>query len=237
MGPRLQLWRGDKTAKLHVHDFRTEGIVTKQLLGGDPDYVRREGLWKAVQHHIVPSCPTERQFCETSSFLSFSANYEAGRRFAKGRTENELIPCADYEEHAVVFEMNLDQITPLDHLHVYGFSYSCNYALARPNSRRFEAIHESQLVRCEFCDLGPELHTLILIDTPNFLTANPTMASKPDALACAKRDAEWLVLPTDYLPRLQGYQSRIPLADFWHAKLFRFAGRLTNLPTPQGALS
>ena len=139
----LQLWRGDKTAKLHVHDFRTEGIVTKQLLGGNPDYVRREGIWKAAQDHIAPFCPTERQFCETSSFLSFTANYEVARRFAKGPEQRELISCTDYEEQAVIFELNLVEVIPLAQPHVYSFRYACNYALARPNSRRPEAIRES----------------------------------------------------------------------------------------------
>jgi hypothetical protein len=223
MPQHLQLWRGDTTAKLHVHDFRTEGIVTKQLLGGDPDYVRREGLWQAVQDHIKPVCRTEQQFCRTSSFLSFTADYETAKRFAKGPERRELIPCADYDEQAVIFELSLKEIVPLDQPHVYRFGYACNYALARPNSRRPEAFGESQLVRCEFCELGSRVHSLILIDTSNFLTEYPAMAARCDALDCAKHDAEWLVLPTDYVPRLQGYQSRIPLADLWRVHLFRFA--------------
>ena len=166
--------------------------------------MRREGLWKAAQDHIAPFCPTERQFCETSSFLSFTANYEVARRFAKGPEQRELIPCTDYEEQAVIFELNLAEVIPLAQPHVYGSSYACNYALARPNSRRPEAIRESQLVRCEFCESGSKPHSLILIDSSNFLAANPAMAARSDALACAKRDDEWLVLPSDYVPRLQG---------------------------------
>jgi hypothetical protein len=63
----------------------------------------------------------------------------------------------------------------------------------------------------------------LLIDVFPFLTADPTLQARPGALEKAGLDEEWLILPTDYVPRLRGFQSRIPLSRVWRAHLYRFA--------------
>ncbi|HVM62009.1 MAG TPA: hypothetical protein VMV72_14200 [Verrucomicrobiae bacterium] len=222
----MKLWRGDTTNttnKGYVHEFRTEGIVTKQLLNGDPDYIQRRRLWEAVQDHVAPCSEAQDYFSATSSFLSFTSSEEAALRFAAGPQRNKLVPCADYEETAVVFELNLRQMKETARPHVYIFHYTCNYRLVKPNSPHPSSARVASLVSCEFCNSAPKEHTLLLIDVPGYLRANPNSAARADALACSERDSEWLVLPVDYVARLNGFQSRIPPADFWRARLFRTA--------------
>src|SRR5438046_2348284 len=103
----MKIWRGDQVAKLHVGDFRTEGIVTKQLMGGDPDYVDRAGVWTAAQAHVAPVCSTEKEFRAKSSFLSFSTSRKVALKYASGSGTKKLQPCLDYQEDAVVFELEI----------------------------------------------------------------------------------------------------------------------------------
>jgi hypothetical protein len=87
----MRLWRGDQVSKLHVGDFRTEGIVSKQLLRGDPDYVSRTGLWRAAQAHVAPLFSREKVFYEKSSFLSFSASRDVALTYASGPRKVKLV--------------------------------------------------------------------------------------------------------------------------------------------------
>jgi hypothetical protein len=227
----LLLWRGQK---LIPHDprtalFRTEGILSRLPAGGDPTYVTRVGIWGAAQHHVKPVGMTEEQFYRTSSFLSFSESRDTALRFAVGNPPRELLPCPEYFEEAVLFELDITARRDTGTPGVFLLQYFCDYDLVRPNLPTEDEAYSALEVSCEYCAEKRRLHTLLLINVSHFLKAYPNSGTRQKALEYAISDQEWLVYPIDPIARLKsdhphdpGYEGRLPVSPIWRYHLYRF---------------
>jgi hypothetical protein len=215
------LWRGQKVSPRGFCLFRTDGITTRQMDGGDPAYVRRAGLLPAILAHIQPRDGGEEAFLRTSSFLSFSASEEVAKKYAVGRSAKRLIPCAVYGEDAVIFRLEASGRRELQEKGLFEIAYDCDYSLSRPNSRGPGEEETARAVSCEYCGDGRKRHRALLVDVVMFLEDHPGKRTRPDALESAIRDQEWLVYPADYVGRLKGYQSRVPLSKIWKSRSYQ----------------
>jgi len=215
------LWRGQKVTPRGVGLFRTEGITTRQMEGGDPAYVRRAGLLPSILAHLRPRNEGEERFLRTSSFLSFSASEEVAKTYAAGRSGKRLVPCMLFDEDAVIFRLNTGGRKELPESGLFELEYDCNYSLSRPISRAPGEAETAKVVSCEFCSEGRKLHRALLVDVVRFLRDHPSQGATPAAPESATRDMEWLAYPADYVPRLVGYQSRVPLSTIWEAHTYQ----------------
>jgi len=96
-------------------------------------------------------------------------------------------------------------------------------------------------VSCEFCAVGnkvPEprfdtggrlIHRVQLINVIVFWRADPDKDRYKGALQRAERDREWLAYPIDYVDRLRGNASRMPLSRVWRALRYKI---VEGSPTP-----
>jgi hypothetical protein len=65
-------------------------------------------------------------------------------------------------------------------------------------------------------------HTLLLIDTIAYLSElSVSNLELKIAFENSKRDSEWLIMPLDLMKDGIGYQSRIPVANFWKVEYFK----------------
>jgi hypothetical protein len=219
------LWRGDQTRGrvVPVGLFRTSGILSKLGAGGDPGYVRREGLLRSIQAHVAPEPGADEHFSATSPFLSFTASYERARDFARGRARRVLIPCGPYDHEAVIFALSTHGARRDGDPGCFRLTYRCDPTLIEPTGPGEDAEDSAAHVRCEFCLSGPRDHVLELVNVAVFLRRLGNRTQHEEAVARADRDAEWLVLPRDYVERLEGDAGVIPRARIWSYEVYRFA--------------
>ncbi len=211
------VWRGDKVEPRGL--FRTEGITTKQMNGGDPAYVMRTGLLNAIHAHVSGENGAEKRFRETSSFLSFSASEEVARGYAAGRSKRRPVSCPECEEDAVVFRMSIGPRSPLPEPGLFDLHYGCDYRLAKPISMAPGEEDTAKCVSCEYCSTGKRAHRLVLVDVVSYLSSHAGDMKRVDSLEAARRDSEWLVYPVDFVPRLGGISPGFR---------FRASGRLST---------
>ncbi len=218
------LWRGSNlgadSGTLGL--YRVAGIVSRLPHGGDPDYVQRAGLWRAVGAHVTPVGEREKRFLATSTFISFSESEDRARYYAAGRGAHGLEPCGVYEEDAVVFELNTAGRTALQTPGVYEVKFRCDLTRVIPLHDTEDERASAAAIRCEFCAGNAREHSLVLIDVVRFLEAAATAVTSPRALSSARDDKEWLVWPTDFVPRLHGFSAMIPPSTIWTSHHFRY---------------
>ena len=220
------LFRGDRSGNQTKPElYRTEGLFTKLINGGNPAYISEAGLIEAIRVHIDPRTLDKTTLQSQSSFLSFSSDRQRALHFASDGNPQELISCKEYTERRYLFSLNIALCKLIKQYgnEVYLVGYDCNYEIIRPNALTIPDIIASRSVRCEFCKDGKEDHRLLLFDVVNFLEKYPSNAKGgviEKVLEKARLDYEWLVLPVDYIPRL-GYSARIPPSLIWQAEHFR----------------
>ena len=213
------LYRGDRRGNVTKPElYRTEGLWTKLINGGNPAYITEVGLLEAIRIHISPQTPQERAIQSTSSFLSFSSSRERALFFASDGNSDDLAPCGEYSERRYLFTMDISRGQPTNQAGVYVLSYNCNYDLVQPNTLAIHDITASHFVRCEFCKTGPQKHHLLVLDVVTFLNAYPHMAKSKNALESAQSDSEWLAMPIDFIDKLRSDSSRIPRSSSWTAE-------------------
>jgi hypothetical protein len=224
MAGLTRLWRGSNLSSDQgtVGLYRVAGIMSRLPLGGDPDYVRRSGLWEAVGAHVKPQGETEEQFLRSSQFISFTESEPKARHYASQRGAHGLEACSVYDEDAVVFEMDISGCEPLDGPGVFRLYYPCDYSRAIPLHDNADERESLKHIRCEFCRGTSRTHSLTLIDVVRFLQAHTAAATNPCALASATEDLEWLAWPTDFVPRLKGFASMIAPSPLWMPHHFKY---------------
>jgi len=222
-GP-TRLWRGSNLSSDEgtVGLYRVAGIMSRLPLGGDPDYVTRIGLWKAVGAHVTPQGEAEAQFLRSSSFISFSESESKARHYASQRGAHELEACGVYDEDAVVFEIDTSGREPRGGPGVFHLYYPCDFSRAIPLHDTADERESLQHIRCDFCGDTPRSHSLTLIDVVRFLEGHRVAATNPRALASAADDEEWLAWPTDFVPRLRGFASMIAPSPIWTPHHFKY---------------
>ncbi len=221
----VTLYRGDKRRgeSPWPEKYRTNGLMTRQMDGGDPAYISKHGLFEAVRSHVMPNLESEKHFLEKSSFLSFSADRRRAEYYAADGDPASLIPSAEYAETRYIFTLTASN-AHMTSDGVYSLRYKCDYNLHRPDVQGCIAQVVAFVTSCPSCPPdGTQNHHLVLIDVASYLEKHSTYALCGGALDLARRDSEWLVLPVDYVPEIPGLASRVPLSPIWNAQHYRLA--------------
>jgi hypothetical protein len=172
-GESLSPYRSDRKRVDFIEQFHQTGagLFTMLANGGNPYLVERIGLHQAIRNHIVPDGKLNG-----THFLSFSASEERASFYATNRHPTTVdVLRADLSDATlwgwtayVLFRLDVANKSP--HENTPGF-YRLDYA------RNCRAL---------------------LVDAITYLSNSPaTDAHHAEALRCARRDAEWLVLPLD----------------------------------------
>lgn len=228
----MTLFRGDRGPEAKM--YRTEGMMTRLMNGGNPATVSRVGLLEAARAHVQPSTASEEHFLATTPFLSFSEIAEKAEFYALGKGENGLlVPCVEpHGEDTVVFDLDTEGMLQDGHEGVFVLDYACDYGLAQPLGSDPDLLREAAAVSCEYCALenarfvrswgpnGKPLHRVQLIRVPTFLKGHSEWERYDGARHQAEEDWEWLVFPIDYIACLKGSASRVPLSGIWSARRY-----------------
>ena len=223
MTETLNIFRADRKGNNTMPErFATDGLLTKQLNGGDPLFYQNYGWIKAIKSHIDVTNEYESLFLyETTSFLSFSENEQLVKNiYLKGK-ENILYHNSSHNESdGYVFSASFNPVE-LHKLYdgIYYYEYKCNYERFR--DLIFSPLNS--LVGCNICVQNPNyLHRLLIINATVFLSKLTKSSNEfLIALENSKRDNEWLLMPLDPMHAGIGYQSRIAVANFWNVEYFK----------------
>ncbi|MDB5124828.1 MAG: hypothetical protein JWP94_2957 [Mucilaginibacter sp.] len=220
----LQLYRSDQRGRKTVPEkFNTFGIASKQLNSGDdPEPFKKYGWIRTITAHIHVKAPCEQFIYDTTHYLSFTTDKAQAMVYLAGSAKRSFVHCNRDEAEAYLFTLNINP-TEMSLLQkgVYRYTFFCNY-LRREADPKFSGFLQS-LISCDICSNYPGYtHQLLLIDASTYLEDLST--EYPEAYANANRDSEWLVMPADPVigPNAKGFQSRIPIADFWNVSFFRY---------------
>jgi len=226
----IMLFRGDTILNQTIPErYRSCGIVSKLINGGNPAFVQRSGLVKSIQEHINPLTEAERIFLSKSEFISFSEEKIVAKQhclYDKVQNKylsNELIECEDYYETRYVFSLDISECIPLSPEEgIFLLEYNCNQVSRKSDGLNENVIEfqvESGWYQCEVCKRN-EKHKMYIVDCVKFLEYHKEYCLNKGAFLNAKEDKEWLVLPRDYHTDLRGYSSMIPVSDIWKAELY-----------------
>jgi hypothetical protein len=230
-----QLYRGDKRGNSTLPEkYRTEGLLTKFINGGNSAYIAKVGLAESIRVHVAPTDSVERILQSKSSFLSFSSDRDQALYYASEGNSSNVIQCHDYAEKRYLFTIDTSECIPTDDPGIYSLEYTCNQELIQPNALTPDDLIVAKSVHCEFCKEGKQTHRLLLLDVVAFLSRHPHSAKSNSAIGNAQRDSEWLILPVDYLPRLYGFSARIPRSSIWHVEHFLLNTESTHEVTLDG---
>jgi hypothetical protein len=199
------LYRGDKKGNATMPEKYNYGLYTKLLQRGDPAYISRKGIYQSVKNHVLPKSEEELQFYLRSHFLSFSESKEIAKWYASDKDIDEDCEAKEYPEKRYIFTFDFSRVQAKQfRKNIYDIPYSCF------NSS------------CEICQSRKDSHHLLILDVFSILKENPTYLTNEQALASAKRDKEWLVLPFDYRADLYGCEGTIPCSNIWSVEHFGY---------------
>jgi hypothetical protein len=241
---QVLLFRGDRSPEAKL--WRTDGIMSRLMMGGKDGTVALLGFWEAARVHVKHDADWEKLFYASTPLLSFSEKIDRAGLFALGRDgKGELHPHDEpYGEDTTIFELSTAGMVNDGEAGLFVLDYTCDYSLAVPHGEGPEHSLEGTNLGCEFCSLGNKvpfprvngegelLHRIQLINVPVFLGAHPDREHYAGALATAQRDREWLIYPLDFISRLRGNASRVPLSRIWSARRFKVVDPDAPPPPP-----
>lgn len=216
------LYRGDEAGNSTLPNlYRTEGLHTKLINGGNPAYVSTVGLAESIRVHVSPNSSVERILTSKSSFLSFSSDRKIAAFYSSHGRPDDLVPVDGYGETRYIFALDVGELKGTADEGVFLSEYDCDYSLVTPNTPTLNGLIGAVGVRCGICADGKKKHRLLIIDVVSYISSQPTYANYTDAMRNADRDSEWLVLPVDYVPRLHGFSAKIHRSSVWSAEHFK----------------
>ncbi len=221
----LTLYRGDKffNKKTEPGIYRGNGLTSKAFYGkSDPAYISKEGFKETIKMHVNPISIRDQAIYDVTAYLSFTENIDRALFWAGDKGIQLTEVGDDYTETRYVFTaiiLKADLIPLADS--IYEFRFACNTKLKKANAPDPLGINSYvlQYNTCPLCNGVAKVHSIILVDTVNFLERYKHTTEYDGAYYNAMEDSEWLLLPND---PLGSYQSaRIPRSDFWTAKHYR----------------
>lgn len=220
----MKLYRGDRKGNVTMPEkYPTDGLLTKQINSGDdPEPHRKYGWLNTIANHIHYSTTTEKFIYDTTQYLSFSTDLPIVMKYLSTGKNLEYEPAVKDEAEAYLFTLEIEDAS-LKQIEegVYTYEYNCNYNRAITDFKFYTSI--SFFVRCGICTENPSYrHQLLLINAKDYLEDKQSLY--PVEYSNARRDSEWLLMPLDPMigVHAQGYQSRIPIADFWTVAFFKY---------------
>ncbi|MFA6335278.1 MAG: hypothetical protein WCX48_06950 [Bacteroidales bacterium] len=220
----LNLFRADRKGnKTMPERFATDGLLSKQLNGGNPLFYQKYGWVKAIKNHIDVTKENESIFLyETSTFLSFSVNKQLVKNvYLKGKNDRTVHRSSFNESEAYIFStsFNFEKLLNLND-GIYYYDYRCDYN----RFREYIFLPLIGSIGCNICKQNPNyIHQLLIINASVFLSKLAKNSNEyQTAFENTKRDSEWLLIPLDPMQDGIGYQSRIPVADFWNVEFYKY---------------
>jgi len=217
----IELYRADYKGNITLPEkYYTDGLLSKQINGGDPYFYKNYGWLKSIKSHLHYSNDKEKYLYNTTSFLSFTGNKDIAKdvylRTSKlydyEKTIRELA-----DAFLITAKLETQQLESMEN-GTYYYEFRCNYDRYKTYSIL------SNFIKCNICSNYSEYrHKLLVIDVEVYL--NKLIQVYPElktAYNNSKRDNEWLLMPLDPMLDGRGFQSRIPVADFWNVEHFKY---------------
>lgn len=216
----LYLYRGDRKGNNNIPEwYFFDGIRSKAFGKGDPAYIKKEGLLKAVRQHIQKNNDLDRLYGQCTDFLSFSSDRDIALFWMRGRDKINVEQCRPYEETNYLFTLALNrrQLSPVEGTPgLYLYRYVCNPGLKEPNVGKdnipdldHNGFDDGDLIfksamslmygtkGCEICQVSSAHHFFFLVDGVEYITHFPKEGKDKNAFKKTQRAREWLLLPAD----------------------------------------
>lgn len=217
----ITIYRADTKGNITFPErYPSDGLLTKQTDGGDPLFFKKYGWLKSIKNHIQFDNFEEKQLYDTTAFLSFTDKLSIAKdKYLPTKNNYRIEPTTFELADAFLFAFTfnkkvLRQIC--DGLFLVDFK--CNYE----KYKRPASIVDS-FIKCNICSVNKfYIHKLLLINAPSYL--NKLVLKNPEvkaALEFSTEDSEWLIIPLDPMKDGIGFQSRIPVANFWTVEHFK----------------
>jgi len=221
----LILYRGDTIYNKRTQPgiYRGNGLTSKAFFGGsDPAYIQKIGLLDTIRIHINPVGIAHKHIYDTSAYLSFSENINRALYWASNKKADLLEEVKDdYTETRYIFTAIIPRLdlVPLSNA-IYEYRFACNTNLKTSNAPDPGFITWSlRYNKCSICQGNEKNHSILLIDTVNFLETHRHLSTFDGAYGNAVEDSEWLLLSNDPLEKFQS--ARIQRANFWSVNHYR----------------
>lgn len=110
----MLLYRGDNyyNAATESGRFWFDGIRAKSFGKGDPAYIKKEGLLKAIRQHIYHPGKADAGYYDVTDFISFSTGQTRAMYWVSDKGRLLLTPCSEsYRETRYVFRMDIPIMT------------------------------------------------------------------------------------------------------------------------------
>jgi hypothetical protein len=226
----MKLYRGDKiyNEKTKPYLYRNNGLLTKAFGSGcNPENIEIQGLLESIRKHVKPEGVNDKIYYDVTDFLSFSESRKRALFWCSDMDRFLLESTDNYKETRYLFSLSIDDHELVSHgKGIYTFTFYCNPKLKCSDSGRephlslFEHLHNSEI--CPVCNNYHRKHKIILINSYEYLSEFKNHSKYKEAINFAKKDKEWLVLPSDPLGNHRS--ARIQRADFWSAEHFKITG-------------
>lgn len=225
MSNKLILYRADKKGNDTLPEkYCTDGLFTRQLDSKDhPIPFEKYGWLNTVISHIAPAGEKQEFIYSTSAFLSFTTELSAVEKYLATRKKLKFIETTkkSAEAYKITAQFKQSELKSIGKgLSVY--EYSCNYDKVRTNEKYNSFV--SDLIDCNICVNNDNYkHRLLIINAIDYLEG--IKDKFPQAYTNAMNDKEYLLLPLDPMvngPYKIGFQSRIPIADFWDIDFYKY---------------
>ena len=229
----MKLFRGDKVYNIDTcpGTYRENGLRSKAFASGSqPNNIELLGLIESIRKHINQIDKLDSNYYDVTDFLSFSQVRERGLYWCRDKDTLIIENADEYEETRYLFTYNLnDNLLDQKGKGIYLYKYRCNLDLIKPDKKDNDTLlnffkYNSEEKPCPICENKYDNHSLILIDSYEYLINNANDVKYEGAIESTKNDNEWLVLPFDMLGMFRS--SRIQRADFWFAEHFKVIGEI-----------
>jgi hypothetical protein len=224
----MKLYRGDNifNTKTTPYLYRNNGLLSKAFWGKDnPCNIERLGLLQTIYKHINPQNSIDREYYNTTDFISFSTSRKRAEYWCSDKGQLILEAAKDYEETRYLFILDIeDKYFKNLGRGIHSYSFYCNPQLKTTDSNNpFHKVASSlayyRQEPCSVCNNKKRNHQIILINAVEYLKSYPQQMTSEKALQNATLDEEFLILPLDYVEQFR--ETRIPRADFWTVELYK----------------
>ena len=219
----MVLYRADEAGnKTAPERFHSDGLLSKQVNSGDdPRPHIKYGWLNTIKSHINPKGDLQLFIHHTSAYLSTTSKFAIAQHYLRTRSNYDFLPVSRREDAgAFLFEFCFDA-SGLEEVGtgLFIYSFTCNYRRGEKDPKFASLI--GHITNCNICRHQEHYrHKMLLIDASRFL--NPLKNLYQQDYENAVRDHEWLLLPMDPMLDGPGFQSRIPISDFWRVYFFRY---------------
>ncbi len=217
----ITIYRADTKGNATLPEkYTTDGLLTKQKDGGDPFFLKKYGWLKSIKSHIHFDSLVEKHLYDTTAFLSFTDNLEIAKdKYLPTRNNYRVEPTTFEFAEAFLFSFTFDKkVLRQIGDGLFLLDFNCNYE----KFKRPQSIVDI-FIKCNICaDNVSYKHKLLLINAATYL--NKLVTTEPElktAFEFSTEDSEWLIIPLDPMKDGIGFQSRIPVADFWTVEHYK----------------